>query len=435
MTQDELRVTTLGERRLLSPIEHRLFTPDNARVLLEVDSVEGAEPSTLTAVSSVTKPLAFEKAGPREHIYFDPRKSKAAIVTCGGLCPGLNNVIRHLYFALRDGYGVPTVYGVRHGYLGLTPEALQPPMELTADWVEAIHHQGGTMLGTSRGHQDPAVMVETLVRMGVNLFFPVGGDGTQRGAHAVAKEAARRGVDLAIVGIPKTIDNDILYCFQTFGFVSAVTEAERVIDRAHVEAKSIPRGVGLVKLMGRSAGFIAAGATVASGEVNFCLVPEQPLELEGPRGFLAQLERRLDARGHAVIVVAEGAGQDLIDGLDPTAVDASGNRRLGDIGLVLKERIASYFDGVGKPVGVKYFDPSYYIRSVQANASDSLLTERFARHAAHAAMAGKTDIFVGYWNGRIVHVPLAASVGKVRQMAPDSELWSAVLSITGQTRW
>lgn len=425
MTQDDLRVTTLGERRLPSPLETRLFTADNACVLLEVDSVEGAAPST----------LAFEKAGPRGHIYFDPRKTKAAVVTCGGLCPGLNNVIRHLFFALRNDYGVPTVYGVRHGYLGLTPEAPQPPMELTADWVESIHHQGGTMLGTSRGHQDPVVMIDTLVRLGVNLFFPIGGDGTQKGAHVIAEEAARRGVDLAVVGIPKTIDNDILYCFQTFGFISAVTEAERVIDRAHVEAKSVPRGVGLVKLMGRHAGFIAAAATVASGEVNFCLVPEQPLELDGERGFLAKLQRRLDARGHAVVVVAEGAGQELIAGLDPTMVDASGNRRLGDIGVVLKDRITGYFESVGNPVGVKYFDPSYYIRSVEANAFDSLLTERFARHAAHAAMAGKTDVMVGYWNSRIVHVPLAASVGKQRRMADDSELWSAVQSITGQMRW
>lgn len=425
MTQDDLRVTTLGERRIASPLEYRLFTPDEARVLVDVDSVEGAKPSA----------LAFEKAGPREQVYFDPHKCKAAIVTCGGLCPGLNNVIRHLYFALRDGYGVPTVYGVRHGYLGLTPEAPLAPMELTADWVESIHHHGGTMLGTSRGHQDPAVMVDTLVELGVNLFFPIGGDGTQKGAHAIAQEAARRGLDLAVVGVPKTIDNDILFCFQTFGFISAVTEAERVIDRAHVEAKSVPRGVGLVKLMGREAGFIAAAATVASGEVNFCLVPEQPLELDGPRGFLARLERRLDARGHAVVVVAEGAGQDLIQGLDTSAVDASGNRRLGDIGVLLKQRIAEHFAAIGKPTGVKYFDPSYYIRSVQANAADSLLTERFARHAAHAALAGKTDLFVGFWNGRIVHVPLAASVGKPRRMAPDSELWSAVQAITGQMRW
>lgn len=425
MTQDDLRVTTLGERHLLSPLRHRRFTPDEMRLLVDIDLLQGSRPDA----------LAFEKAGPRESIYFDPADCKAAIVTCGGLCPGLNNVIRHLYYTLHTAYGVTTVLGVRHGYLGLTPDAPLPPLELTSDHVEAIHHIGGTMLGTSRGHQEPAVMVRYLAERGVNLLFPIGGDGTQRGAHEIAKEAARQGVELAVVGIPKTIDNDIRFCFQTFGFSSAVGEAERVIDRAHVEAKSVPRGVGLVKLMGRESGFIAAAATIASGEVNFCLVPEEPLELEGENGFLAKLGRRLDARNHAVIVVAEGAGQALVEGHDREARDKSGNRRLGDVGSVLKERLTEHFDGIGKPIGMKYFDPSYYIRSVAANASDSLLTERFARHAVHAAMAGKTDLFVGFWNGRIVHVPLTASVGQRRHMEPDSELWSAVLAITGQARW
>lgn len=422
MTQDDLRVTTLGETKVVSPLAHRRFTPDNARLLVDIDLEAGDRP----------KALAFEKAGPRENVYFDPAKSKAAIVTCGGLCPGLNNVIRHLYYTLHSAYGVPTVLGMRHGYLGLTPEGPLPPLELTDDWVESIHHVGGTMLGTSRGPQDPAVMVRFLADHGVNLLFPIGGDGTQRGAHEIAKEAQRQGVDLAVVGIPKTIDNDIQYCFQTFGFLSAVAEAERVIDRAHVEAKSVPRGVGLVKLMGREAGFIAAASTIASGEVNFCLIPEEPLELEGEKGFLAKLDRRLDRRNHAVVVVAEGAGQSLIEGLDTTARDKSGNRKLGDIGVVLKEQLTEHFATIGKPIGMKYFDPSYYIRSVAANAADSLLTERFARHAAHAAIAGKTDLFVGYWNGRIVHVPLGVSVGKKRHMEPDSELWSAVLAITGQ---
>lgn len=425
MTQDDLRVATLGERRIDSPLEHRRFTPDTARVLVDIDFCEGETPSA----------IAFEKAGPREQVYFDAPQTAAAIVTCGGLCPGLNNVIRHLYYSLSDGYGVPRVLGIRHGYLGLTPASKHPPIELTPEWVESIHHHGGTMLGTSRGHQDPAVIVDFLVEQGINLFFPIGGDGTQRGAHAIAQEARRRGVDLAVVGVPKTIDNDIQYCFQTFGFISAVSEAERVIDRAHVEAKSVPRGVGLVKLMGREAGFIASAATIASGEVNFCLVPEQPVELEGNDGFLAKLGRRLDARGHAVVVLAEGAGQDLMKNLDPNACDKSGNRILGDFGVYLKDRIRQHFEEVGHPVGIKYFDPSYYIRSVQANAADGLLTERFARHAANAAMAGKTDLFVGYWNGRVVHVPLAASVGHKRLLDPDSELLSAVRAITGQERW
>ncbi|MEQ8848177.1 ATP-dependent 6-phosphofructokinase [Botrimarina sp.] len=427
MTHDDLTVATLGPARRASPLRVRRYTPDAARVVVDVDFVEGQAPPSGPA-------LAFEKAGPRERVYFDAGASTAAIVTCGGLCPGLNNVIRHLYYTLRDGYGVSRVLGARHGYAGLTPEGAAP-LELSGEWVEAIHHSGGTMLGTSRGPQDPAVMVDFLLARGVNMLFPIGGDGTQRGAHAIAAEARRRGADLAVVGIPKTIDNDIRFCFQTFGFISAVAEAERVIDRAHVEAKSVERGVGLVKLMGRESGFIAAAATIASGEVNFCLVPEEPLNLEGGDGFLARLERRLDARSHAVIVVAEGSGQALIPGRDADGRDRSGNLKLGDIGAFLKQQIDEHFDRLGKPVGMKYFDPSYYIRSVAANAADSLLTERFARHAAHAAMAGKTDIFVGNWNGRIVHVPLVVSVGHPRRLEPDSELWAAVLAITGQERW
>lgn len=425
LSAESLRVRTLGDRQINSPLRRRVFTPEASRVQVDIDFVAG---------ETEAPTLGFEKAGPRGQVYFDASKSRAAIVTCGGLCPGLNNVIRHLYYTLTHTYGVPSVLGARHGYLGLTPDGPEP-MELSPDWVEAIHHSGGTMLGTSRGHQDPAVMVDFLAERNVNLLFPIGGDGTQHGAHKIATEVQRRGVDLAVVGVPKTIDNDIMYCFQTFGFASAVAEAERVIDRAHVEAKSVQRGVGLVKLMGREAGFIAAAATIASGEVNFCLVPEEPLELDGPNGFLAKLDRRLDARGHAVVVVAEGAGQDLLDGPHLDQKDQSGNRRLGDIGTLLKERIKEHFDSIDKPIGMKYFDPSYYIRSVAANATDSILTERFARHAVHAAMAGKTDLFVGYWNGRVVHVPLAASVGQKRHMAPESELWTAVLAITGQERW
>ncbi|TWT47516.1 ATP-dependent 6-phosphofructokinase [Botrimarina hoheduenensis] len=422
-SQDDLRVATLGESRFASPLTRERFTPDNTRVLLDIDYAEGSLPSA----------VGFEKAGAREQIYFDPSQSAAAIVTCGGLCPGLNNVIRHLYYALHAGYGVPRVLGVRHGYQGLNQALGAPPLELTADLVEPIHHQGGTMLGTSRGPQDPEVMLDTLGEWGVNLLFPIGGDGTQRGAHALAQAARKRGQEIAVVGIPKTIDNDIRFCFQTFGFASAVGEAERVIDRAHVEAKSVERGVGLVKLMGREAGFIAAAATVASGEVNFALVPEHPVPFEGDKGFFARLGHRLDARGHAVVVVAEGVGQDLL--ASNAAKDASGNRKLGDIGLYLKERISEHFNQLGHPISMKYFDPSYYIRSVQANAGDSVLTERFARHAANAALAGKTDLFVGSWNGRIVHVPLAASIGVPRRLAEDSELWTAVEAVTGQSRW
>jgi 6-phosphofructokinase 1 len=431
LDQSQLEIPMLGPRRVRSPLNLSTtpgdslcdFTLDHARMMFEPRFNQGDAPC----------PLALEQAGPREHIFFDPKKTKAAIVTCGGLCPGINNVIRTAVFELMHNYGVPEVLGIRFGFEGLNPEVGRPPISLTPELVENIHHQGGTMLGTSRGPQKPEVTVDFLARENVNILLCIGGDGTQRGAHAISAEAACRGLPLALVGIPKTIDNDIKFCFTTFGFATAVGEAETVIDRAHVEAKSVYNGIGLVKLMGREAGFITACATLASGEANFCLIPELPLELDGPSGFLSKMKRRLEAREHAVIVVAEGAGQNLCETSDD--VDASGNRRLGDIGYVLKERLEGYFKAEGIPVSIKYFDPSYYIRSLPAAAVDSLLCERFARAAVHAAMAGKTDMLVGLWHNHLVHVPLAVSTGAKKRLDPESELWTSVLALTGQEKW
>jgi 6-phosphofructokinase 1 len=289
------------------------------------------------------------------------------------------------------------------------------------------------MLGTSRGPQEPATTVDYLQSLGVNILLCIGGDGTQRGAHAIAEEARRREFPLAVVGIPKTIDNDVKFCFSTFGFFTAVAEAEQVIDRAHVEAKAAINGVGLVKLMGREAGFIAASATLASGEANFCFVPEIPLVLEGPNGFLARLQRRLAAREHAVVVVAEGAGQHLLECAAET--DASGNPKLADIGPFLKDQIERYLKAEGVPTSVKYFDPSYYIRSLPAAAVDSLLCERFARAAVHAAMAGKTNMLIGLWHNHLVNVPLTVSTGAIKRLDPESELWTSVLALTGQEKY
>ncbi|QDU90701.1 Pyrophosphate--fructose 6-phosphate 1-phosphotransferase [Pirellulimonas nuda] len=427
LTQEDLRIATLGEPTIPSPI-HRgasgKYVPDTMRVLYDIECHEGSAPPT----------LGFEKAGPREKLFFDPARCRAAIVTCGGLCPGLNNIIRNLFYTLHSTYGVPQVLGIRNGFAGLNPATGPSPVWLTSDMVEHIHHMGGTILGTSRGPQDPSVMVDFLRSHGVNLLFTIGGDGTQSGAHKIAQEAQRRGAKIAVVGIPKTIDNDIKYCYRTFGFLSAISEAERVIDRAHVEAKSVVNGVGLVKLMGREAGFIAAASTIASGEVNFTLIPEVPFELQGPGGLLAKLEARLRARQHAVIVVAEGAGQHLLT-QHSIRTDASGNPKLGDIGVFLKEQVTDHFRGREIPVSVKYFDPSYYIRSVHAGAADSLLCEQLARYAAHAALAGKTDLLVSLWHEHTVHVPLAISTGEVKRLDTSRDMWNAVLAITGQERW
>lgn len=373
----------------------------------------------------------FELAGPRSRLFFEPANTVAAIVTCGGLCPGINDVIRALVMELHHGYGVHKVYGVRYGYAGLVPGAPDPPRLLTLDEVEDIHQHGGTVLGTSRGNQDPVRMVDSLVALGVNILFTIGGDGTFRGAHAIAEEVERRGLPIAVVAIPKTIDNDIDLIYRCFGFKSAVEIAAKSLECAHIEAKCARGGVGLVKLMGRESGFIAAYATLASGDVNYCLIPEVPFTLQGERGLLAHLRQRLRARKHAVIVVAEGAGQDLL-GSPSTDKDASGNVKLKDIGLFLKQEIATAAAAWGEDVNVRYFDPSYLIRSVPANSDDGIFCADLALSAVHAAMAGKTDMFVGYWHGVFTHVPLAAVAGKRRKVAPESSLWSAVLSTTGQ---
>lgn len=375
--------------------------------------------------------IDFERAGPRKRIFFDPARTRAAIATCGGLSPGLNGVLRSVFLELYHRYGVRDVIGIRYGYAGLNPANGHEPVPLTCDLVDRIHAQGGTVLGTSRGPVDPRAAVDFLQNTGVNVLFCVGGDGTQRGAHTLHEEASRRGYPLAVVGIPKTIDNDIDYVWRTFGFSTAIEEAADVIDSAHAEASSVLNGIGLVKLMGRDAGFIACGATLASQEVNFTLIPEVPFELEGERGLLNVLHKRLSERRHAVIVVAEGAGQDLIGG-SGLGRDPSGNPRLKDIGIFLKDRIEQYFIRHGFPVIVKYFDPSYIVRSRPANKDDALLCDQFARHAAHAAMAGRTDVLIGLWHNVFVHVPIAMATASKRHVRPGGEAWSAVLAATGQ---
>jgi 6-phosphofructokinase 1 len=432
VTQAQLEVSTLGERRVRSPLPMST-TPDDGIGDFIADDERVLHDICVRAGEQLTD-HGFERAGARQQIYFEPARTRAAIVTAGGLSPGLNNVIRTLYFELKVNYGIREVLGIRYGYRGLEPGTPNPPLVLTDGIVNSIQHQGGTVIGTSRCKHDACHSVDFLAEAGIDILFCIGGDGTQNGAHAIAAEVARRKLPIAIVGIPKTIDNDIKYCERTFGFFTAVAEAQTVIERAHTEARCVDYGVGLVKLMGREAGFIAAGATIASGEVNFTLIPEVPFTLDGEQGLLAKLERRLAARKHAVIVVAEGAGQDLLAAC-PEEFDASGNRKLGDIGIHLRDHIKAHFKHRKQHVDVKYFDPSYHIRSCPASTVDSLLCEQYARHAAHAAMAGKTDLLIGVVHDEFVHVPLAASIGQKKRLSRESDWWTSVTAITGQDKW
>jgi len=428
---------TLGERRIDSPLGLSTvrgdgipdYVDDGARVLCDVELAPGMLAPDLQR--------SFQKAGPREKIFFAPADTRAAILTAGGLCPGINNVIRSLVLTLRHGYEIHEVLGIRYGFAGLVPANGHEPLVLDRAAVDSIHARGGTILGTSRGHQDVGAMVDELERRRISCLFAIGGDGTMRGTHAIAAEIERRALPIAVVGIPKTIDNDVAYVDKTFGFETAVAMARVAIDAAHTEAVSAQNGIGLVKLMGREAGFIAAHATLASHDVNACLVPEVPYRLEGPTGLLAFLEKRLATRGHAVIVVAEGCGAHLVADAD-VPHDASGNLKLSskelDIGPHLKKAIDAHFEKKGICIALKYIDPSYMIRGVPANAVDAVFCDELARYAAHAAMAGKTDIMIGRLHRCFTHVPLPLALGEKKRIDPDRELWLAVTETTGQPK-
>ncbi len=414
-----MNITHLGEARFLSPVKRTVS-----------DGLSVPEHIISNKEKQGKNNLNFELAGPREKLYFDPAKTKAGIVTCGGLCPGLNDVIRSLYLELTHAYGVQEVYGFKWGYKGLLPEN-DAPVKLTAEFVDDIHKEGGTVIGTSRGPVDVEKAVDNLVKMGINILFTIGGDGTQRGGNALFQEAKKRGHDLSVVGIPKTIDNDVAFVSRTFGYLTAVEQACQVLDRAHIEARSVENGISLVKLMGRNAGFIAAGATVANQDVNFLLVPEVPFKLEGESGFLAVLKKRILDRKHALIVVAEGAGQDILAGKD-AGRDASGNLLLNDIGIFLRDEIVRFFKNEKIPVVMRYIDPSYLIRSSPANAEDSILCDLFARNAVHAAMAGKTGLVIGYIHDKFIHVPIELLASEVKQLDTAGFAWRAALAATGQ---
>ncbi|MFI5952758.1 ATP-dependent 6-phosphofructokinase [Cryptosporangium sp. NPDC051539] len=426
ITHEDLLITRLGPRSVDTPLQDLLgnrqesvhYVTETDRVL--VDDTLGIAKNRVQFTADLP---AFNPGGPRAKLFFDPSQVTAAIVTCGGLCPGLNNVIRALVLHLRHAYGCRDVLGFRNGYQGLADGS--DPVRLTPDLVRDIHNRGGTILGTSRGNQPPATMIDTLVKHNVNMLFVVGGDGTLRGAARLAAEANERGLPIAVVGVPKTIDNDIPWIDHSFGFQTAYARAAESITSAHVEASSGVGGIGLVKLMGRHSGFIAAHATLVAQGVDFTLIPEVPFTLEG---LLAGVRKKLADQGHAVVVVAEGAGQDLLPAT--AATDASGNRKLGDVGAFLRTALTEGLSDL--PFSLRYIDPGYAIRSVPANAFDAVYCTRLAQAATHAAMAGFTSMMVGSRRGRFINLPIKLATATSNHVDPYGDLWMAVMETTGQ---
>ena len=426
-------IETLGEAKLQSPIRMSKsggdgmadYVNDSDKVLYSIDT---------EVVDGRRQPVhedAMEVAGPREKIYFNPSHVHAAICTCGGICPGLNNVIRAVVRCVWYRYGVRRISGIQYGYLGLLENSAWPLIPLDPDVVDDIQEKGGTILGSARGGgKQVEEIVDSLERLNINILIAIGGDGTLRGAYDIGEEIKRRGLKIAVVGVPKTIDNDLSFIDSSFGFDTAVSTAVPVVRGAHVEAKGAINGIGLVKVMGRESGFIAASTTLAQSDVNFCLIPESPFDLEGPNGLLENVKRRLEERGHAVILVAEGAGQEFAP---PTGeVDASGNVKYHDIGIFLKNKMKEFFSEQGISTSIKYIDPSYIVRSAPANSYDSIYCARIGAHAVHAAMAGKTQCIASLVNNQYVYVPIKVAVSRRSHVDIEGSLWRDVLENTRQ---
>jgi len=424
----ETRVTILGRCTVESPLGLSTvrgdsianFVGDGGRVLIDPVTRPGDE----------GQHPAFELAGPRREIFFDPSKVRAGIVTCGGICPGLNNVIRGLVMQLWHRYGVRRIVGFRYGLRGFVPRYRLPLVDLAPDVVVNIHHMGGTILGSSRGPQDIGKIADLLERQDFDMVFFVGGDGTLRAAHAVSEEIQRRGLKISIVGVPKTIDNDILHVERSFGVDTAVSVATEAANAAHAEATGAPNGLVIVKLMGRHSGYIACLTALASNDANLVLVPEVPFSLDGENGLFSVIRRRFEKSDHMLVIVAEGAGQDLLAGAGDEK-DASGNVKLGDVGPFLKGSIKKRFQA-DIELGIRYIDPSYIIRAAPANPSDGIYCIELTSAAVHAAMAGRTDMVVGNTSGHLTHVPLTLATSGRKTVDPEGDLWRAVLENTGQ---
>ena len=420
-------IETLGPCTVQSPLVNCEFIDDADRVLLTADARRIAQ-----YCAAGIQPPSFELAGAHRKLFFNPAWTKVAITTAGGLSPGLNDVIKGLVNTLFFEYGVRSIYGIRFGYRGLLPEYGHTPMMLTPDIVDTIHEDGGTILGSSRGHGERVGdLVDSLQRQNINIFFCIGGDGTLRAAADIAAEVKRRELKIAVVGVPKTIDNDLNFVGRTFGFETAVYQTHEIITSAHMEAKGAFNGIGLIKLMGRDSGFIAAFASLANSVVNFCLVPEVDFEIDGKGGLIAAVERRFSSgKDHCVIVVAEGAGQGFMKGL-PERRDASGNLLKHDIGEYLRDRLHAHFSRSPWDGSVKYFDPSYSIRSVPAQGTDAILCHLLAKNAVHAAMAGRTSCVVGRTNNTYTIAPITLATVERQKLNLKGDLWR-VLDATRQ---
>ena len=430
ITADDLAIARLGERTIDTPLRDLLggreesvhYVTETDRVLLD-DTLGVAKRRSAGTPAELP---AFNPGGPREKLYFEPSTVTAAIVTCGGLCPGLNNVVRALVLQLANAYGVKSILGFRNGYSGLTDTSA--PLALTPELVRDIHNRGGTILGTSRGGQEPAAMVDTLARHRVDMLFVIGGDGSLRGAQKIAAKpppatAARRGGHPEDHRQRHSVDRPEL----------------RLPDRVRPRRRVDPRRAHRGRVHRRRRGTGQADGPAQRLHRLLCDTRQPRSRLRpDPRSLLparqlpalpAQARRSAGAR-------SRGRRRGRRAGAVPRSAetDASGNARLGDIGALLRERVTAHFAQHGTPLSLRYVDPGYAIRSVPANAFDAVYCARLAQAAVHAGMAGFTSMVVARWHGRFIHLPIALATATRNQVDPHGDLWMSVLEATGQPK-
>lgn len=386
-------------------------------------------------------PPSFPEAGPRKELCFDPHRVKAAVVTTGGLAPGLNSVVhsivdRHFNtYELNETLG-GAVYGIYDGFRGLRDCAsnsttLNP--KVTLDWLR----QGGSNLGSIR-FRDPQgekhlvdEIAKSITQMAIDILYVIGGDGSQLIAHKVAQAVP----SISVLGVPKTMDNDVLWVRESFGFDTTVEQATHAINALHFEAQSTRR-VGLLQFFGAESGFVAANAALASGQVDLVLIPEafNNLSDEQLQHYWKMLLGHLDDRvkrqahmPHAIVVVAEGV---------ETALVQQKSRKLGrkgDFLELLKQDIAGKVrDRRGRCLEIFVNEPRHYIRSGAANAHDQIFCERLGALAVDNGLAGYTNCMVSHWLTEYVLVPLELVVQGQKSIQTSGMFWRQVETSTGQ---
>jgi 6-phosphofructokinase 1 len=492
-----------------NPVSERVIGADrksDSRILVDVrSSYPITQPTSGPSLCScaVKGQLTFAEAGPRNMLRFPGHHKKllkVGVLVSGGIAPGINAVIsgivqRHVLYHtpqitdLRVPGKTPRsytlqVFGFRNGFAGLLAgddvtvlyDSDSPDEKLRAH-LRRIANRGGSEIGTSRyddllstadpdkREKDLDQVAENLANRHFDILYVIGGDGSMRAAHATWKRSRDNGKSLSVIGVPKTMDNDILWVWQSFGFLSAVEKAREALQQLHTEATSNPR-LCVVQLFGSDSGFVVSHAALASGVCDAALIPEVPFTMKKLADYITErLSKRFrpGAGGqspYGMIVMAETAvPQDAEDYLSDPEVDLDENEKaaiqafvskgcrvhgqtpdelrtggLKVVSRVLQKRIREMKvdDAYWADFRVFTNEPRHLLRAIPPSASDVAFGQRLGVLAVDNAMAGYTDFMISQWMTEYVLVPLDLVVLGRKRVPPNGIFWKSVVASTGQ---